>query len=77
MVEMAMFNVQRVITLKVDKPELWFMCSAHHLIALYIGEKFHENILNGIRVMERTQNYEALMDGQKDRRTLKISDGIT
>ena len=41
--EMAMFNVQRVITPKVGKPGLRFMCSAHHLLVFYI-EKFHENI---------------------------------
>ena len=34
MKEMAMFNVQRVITPKLGKPELWFMCSAHHLMVL-------------------------------------------
>ena len=51
MVELAIFNVQRVITSKVGKPELWFMCSAHHL---YICGKFHENISNGIRVREWT-----------------------
>ena len=28
MVEMAMVNVQRVITPKVGKSKLWFMCSA-------------------------------------------------
>ena len=48
------------------------MCSAHCLIVFYIGMKFCENISNGIRVMERTRNYEALTDG----RTLKISDSI-
>ena len=53
MVEMAKFNVQRVITPKVGKPELRFMC--------FTSVKFHENSLNGIRVMKRTQNYEALM----------------
>ena len=36
MVEMPMFNVQRAITLKVGKPNLQFMCSAHCLIVLYI-----------------------------------------
>ena len=56
MTEMAMFNVQRVITPKVGKPELRFMCSAHLLIVFYIGVKFPENISNGITVMERTQN---------------------
>ena len=69
MIEMAMINVQRVITLYVDKPELRFMCSAHRLIVLYIIVKFSENITNGIRVMERTRNYDALTDGQTDRWT--------
>ena len=48
MVEMAKFNVQRAITPKVSKPDLGFMCSAHHLIVLYICVKFCENILGGI-----------------------------
>ena len=42
------------------------MCSAHCLIVVYIGVKFHENISNCFRVMKRTQNYEALMDGRTD-----------
>ena len=50
-----MFNVQRAITPKVGKPELLFMCSACHLIMLYICVKFRENIANGVRVMEQTQ----------------------
>ena len=33
---------------------------------VYICSKFHENILNGITVMERTRK---LKDGQTDRRT--------
>ena len=49
------------------------MCSAHRLMVLYIGVKFRENISKDIRVLEQTQNYEALIDGQ----TLKISDGRT
>ena len=53
MVEMAMFNVQRSITPKVGKPELQFMCSAYRLMVLYICMKFRENIMKGIRVMER------------------------
>ena len=35
MVETAMFNVQRAITLKVGKPELQFMCFACRPIALH------------------------------------------
>ena len=72
MVDMAMFN-QRAITPKEGKPELWFMCSAHHLIVLYICVKFGESISESIRVEKRTQMMEVLMD----RQTLKILDGIT
>ena len=34
MVEMDMFKVQRAITPKVGKPELWFISSAVYLIKL-------------------------------------------
>ena len=73
MVEMAMFNVQKAITPKAGKPELQFMCSAYCFIVLYICVKFHENILDGIRVMEWTQMMEAMTNGW----TLKILEGIT
>ena len=36
MAEMAIFNFQRAITLKVGKQELWFMCSACHLMVFNI-----------------------------------------
>ena len=52
MVEMAIFNiynVQRAVT-----PELWFLCSAHRPMVLYICERFYENILNGFQLTERT-----------------------
>ena len=52
---MAMFNVQRAITPKVGKPQLWFMCSACCLIVLYTCVKFRENISNGFQLTERTQ----------------------
>ena len=48
MVEMAMFNVQRAITPKVGKPELWFMFSACRLLLLYICVKLAENVSDGI-----------------------------
>ena len=51
MVEMAIFNIHRAITLKVGKQELRLMCSACHLICV----KFHENMSSGFNVMERTQ----------------------
>ena len=34
--------------------ELEFLFFAHRLMMVYICTKFHENILNSIRVMERT-----------------------
>ena len=55
MVEMAIFNIQRTITLKVEKPELRFMCSAIHLMVFNICVKFHENMSSGFKVMERTR----------------------
>ena len=42
--------------------ELQFLISAHRLIMVYINTKFGENILIGLRVMERT-------DRQTHRRT--------
>ena len=56
MLEMP-FHVQRVITAKLRKPELRFMSSEHRLIVFYIGVKFRESILNGIRVIERTDGH--------------------
>ena len=53
MVEMAMFNLQRVITSKVGKLELQLMYSAHCLIVLHICVKFGENILNRFELTER------------------------
>ena len=50
--EMAMFNVQRAITLKRGKPELLVMCSAHHLIVLYIGVKFCKNISQTLNISD-------------------------
>ena len=70
---MAMFNVQRAITPKIGKAELWFMCSACRLIVFYICVKLRENISDGLRVMEQTGIMEELTEGW----ILKISDGIT
>ena len=66
MVEMAMFHVQRAKTPKVGKQELQCMCSACHLIVLHICVKFCENIMEGIRIMERTHMMEVLTDGRTD-----------
>ena len=48
-------NTQRAITPKVEKPELWFMCSARRLMVLNVCVKFHENMLSRFKVMERTR----------------------
>ena len=40
------YHVQSAIINKVCKPELWFLCSTHPIIMLYICMKFHENISN-------------------------------
>ena len=55
MVEMAIYNIQRAITLKVGKQELQFTCSACHLMVFNICVMFHENMSSGFKVMERTQ----------------------
>ena len=55
MVEMAIFNIQRAIPLKVGKQELRFMCSACRLMVFNVCVKFHENMSSGFKVMERTQ----------------------
>ena len=47
-------NTQRVITPKVGKPELRFMCSERHLMVFNVCVKFHENMSSGFKVMERT-----------------------
>ena len=48
-------NTQRAITPEVEKPELRFMCSAHRLMVFNVCVKFHENMLGGFKVLERTQ----------------------
>ena len=40
MVEMAIFNIQRAITLKLEKQELLFMCSVCHLMVLTFVSSF-------------------------------------
>ena len=43
--------------------ELWFLCSAHHLMLIDTYKKFLEAILNGIQVTEQTR----FCDGQSSR----------
>ena len=46
--------------------EYKFLFSAHRLIMVYICTTFHENILNGIRVIERTPKVNGRTDGRTD-----------
>ena len=47
------FKVQRAITPKVGKPELWLLNSAPCLMTLYICVKFCQNIWNGFQLTEQ------------------------
>ena len=42
---------------KLYRQELCFLCSACRLMMFHIAMKFHETILNGFQVMERTRIY--------------------
>ena len=45
-----------VITPKINKAVLWFLCMKHCLIVLYNCMKFRLNSLNSCQVTERTRN---------------------
>ena len=45
-----------VITPKIYKAELWFLCMTHRLLMLYNFIRFHLNIFNGCQLTERTRN---------------------
>ena len=67
-VEMAIFNIQRAITLTVGKQELRFMCSARRLMVFNICVKFRENMSSGVKVIERTR--KLLTDTHTQKRKL-------
>ena len=56
---------------ETGKTELWFVCSAHHLMVLYISVKFHENISNVFHVTAWTRFCDGQMDGWMDGQTGK------
>ena len=66
MVEMAILNIQRAITLKVGKQELRFMCSACRLMVFNICRKLHENMSSSFKVMEQTR--KLLTDTHREKR---------
>ena len=45
-----------VITPKIYKAELWFLCMTHCLIVLYNCMKFHSNSFNCCEITELTRN---------------------
>ena len=55
---------------KLYRQKLWILCSACHLMMLYICIKFHENILNGFQVMERTQIYHCRISKGNNSKTV-------
>ena len=50
----VMERIRQLLTHKVEKPELRFMCSARRRMVFNVCVKFHENMLSGFKVMERT-----------------------
>ena len=54
MTGITIYNVQRVVTPKAGDSELCVLCSAHHIMVIYICIKFQENILNSFQATEWT-----------------------
>ena len=58
MIWITIDNVQRAVTPKVGKSELWFLYFANCIMVIYICIKFQENISNSVQhVTEWTQIY--------------------
>ena len=53
---MKIVNTQRAITSKVEKPEVWLMCSACHLMVFNVCVKFHEKMSSGFKLIKRIRN---------------------
>ena len=58
---MTTVKFQTRITTNMYRQELRCLYSARRLMILYISMKFHNNILNGFQVIERTRNYHSLI----------------
>ena len=52
--ETATYKVQKDVTQKESKQELLFLHSACRLMLINICKKFHEDTMNGFKVIERT-----------------------
>ena len=53
-VDTKIVYTQRAISPKVGKPELWFLCSAHHLMVFNVCVKLNENMSSCFKVTELT-----------------------
>ena len=67
---MTIVKVQEGITIQLSSQELRFLCPAYRLMMLYISMKFHDSILNGFQVIERTRNYHSLISKGNDSKYL-------
>ena len=59
--DLHFYQVQRVITPKVRKPELSILYVTRHLVLIYISTKYHQNIPNGIQVTEGTRSFMPML----------------
>ena len=57
----TIYNVQRATTLKAGKSELWFLCSAHHIMVIYICVKFQETISNWFEETKQSHILQKLL----------------
>ena len=58
MTGITLYNGQRAIAQKAGNSEVWFLCSAHHIMVIYICIKFQENISNSFQVTEQTHYFQ-------------------
>ena len=58
MTGITIYNVKRAVSPKASNSELWFLCSADHIMVIYICIKFQENISNSFQVTEWTHYFQ-------------------
>ena len=74
------FKVQRDVTQRVSIQKLWFLHSACRQMLVNICMQFHEDILNGFEVIERTRfchgiaNYKLQSDVTKKKKKTHIQE---
>ena len=64
MTQITIYNGQSVETPKAGKSQLWFLCSAHHIMVKHICINFQENISNSFQVTERTHIFQCSKDSK-------------